>query len=231
MKTVSKIFWGLFFLMSAAFVIINQLGYYTNLELLPLLLTIFIGAILIKSLYRINFFGILFSLAFLAIIYSNQLGLQSITPWPVLITAFLASIGLSIIFNRSHCQIKHNHHEHFDQVINDKDSDVVNFEVSFGSSIKYVNSDDFKSASLRCSFGALKVYFDNAKIVGDTATINLDASFSGIEIYIPKDWKIVNNVDSSLGAVEEKNNSNSVSTKTVTITGHVSLAGVEITYI
>jgi len=229
MKKFNKIFWGLFFLVAGAFVIFNQLGYYTNFELLPLILTIFIIAILIKSIYPVKFFGILFSLAALVILYDKPLGLESITPWPVLLTALLGSIGLSIIFGK-HYGSK-NCDKHYEKVINDKDEDTVYVDVKFGSSIKYVNTDTFKEANLNCSFGSLAIYFNDAKIKGDSATINLDASFSGVELYIPKEWKVINNVDSNLAGVEEKNNSNSVTTKTLTINGRVSFAGVEIIYI
>ena len=230
MKNFSKIFWGLFFIVGAIFIIINQLGYYSNLKLLPLVLTIFIVAIFIKSIIHINFFGILFSIATIIIIYNNELGLESITPWPVLITALLGSIGLSIIFG-SHKFINYNTDEHFDKVVNDKDNDVIEFQVSFGSAIKYVNSEDFKSANLKSSFGALKVYFDNSKIKDEEATINLDVSFSGVELYLPKEWKIINKVNSSLGSLEEKNRHSNTTNKTIILTGNVHLGGVEIIYI
>jgi hypothetical protein len=175
---IKKIFWGLFFIVAAAFIIINQLGYFTNIGLFSLILTIFVTAIFISSVYHVNFFGILFSIAVILIIYNEPLHLEAITPWPVLITAFLGSIGLSIIFGKAHIYTKHVCcGEHYDQVVNDPDADTVDFAVNFGSSIKYINSENFKKANLISSFGALKVYFDNAKIVGDEANINLDVSF------------------------------------------------------
>ncbi len=229
MKALNKIFWGLFFLVAAAFVIVNQLGYYTDLAFMPLILSIFLVALFIKSIYPTRFFGILISIALLIILYDKQLGLESITPWPVLITAVLGSIGLHIIFGKNY-SVKCNE-KHFDKVINNDDEDVINVEVKFGSSIKYVNSDNFKEANLSSSFGSLSVYFNNAKIKDDKAVINLDASFSGVELYIPKEWKVINNLDNSLAGVEEMNNRNNETNKTVTINGRVSFAGVEIIYI
>jgi hypothetical protein len=227
---MKKVFWGLFFIVAGIFVVINQLGYYTNIGLFSLFCTILIIPILIQSIFKVNFAGILFSLAFLCIIYREPLNLESITPIPVLLAALLGSIGLSIIFDKHHIWINHRK-EHFDQVINGVDTNEVNFSVSFGSSIKYVNSDDFKMANLRSSFGSMVVYFDNAKIKGDNATINLDVSFSGVELYIPKEWKVVNKVNVSLGGVEEKNTHGSKQEKTITLTGNVNLSGVEIIFI
>ena len=65
----------------------------------------------------------------------------------------------------------------------------------------------------------------------DTAIVNLDASFSGIELYIPKEWKVINELDSSMAGVEEKNSSDKDATKTLKLRGRVNLAGLEITYI
>lgn len=232
---MKKIFWGLFFIAAGTFVILDQFYNYTNITLLGLLLTIFIVAVLIKGLYRISFLEILFPLAFLSIIYSKPLHLEKVTPIPVLLAALLGSIGLSILFNRhcfhKKCYFDKHHHEHFSEVINGVDDDEVNFDVNCGSSIKYINSEDFKNANLRCRLGAMKVYFDNAKIMGDNAKINLDISLSGVELYIPKEWKIVDKVNTTLGAIEFKNNRQVNSEKTITLTGRVNLSGVEITYI
>jgi hypothetical protein len=227
---MKKLFWGLFFIAAGIFVLFDQLVGFTEISLFSLLCTILLIPIFVKSIFKLNFAGILFPLAFLCIIYSEQLNLESITPIPVLLTALLGSIGLSIIFDRHHIYWDH-HEEHFDQIINGEDKDEVNLSVNFGSSIKYVNSEDFKIAKLKCSFGAMKIYFDNAKIVGDNAVIDLDISFSGVELYIPKDWRIINKVGVSLGGVEQKNSSRDEFKKTVTLTGNVNLAGVEIFYI
>jgi predicted membrane protein len=226
---MKKVFWGLFFIVAAVFVIINQLGYYTDVNLFTLLCTILIIPILLKSLYKINFTGIFFSIAFLCILYREPLNLESITPIPVLLAALFFSIGFSIMFDKHRLFRRYNCN--FDQVINEADLDSVDLNVNFGSSIKYVNSEDFKSANLRCSFGAMEVYFDNAKIIGDSAIINLDVSFGGVELYIPKEWKIIENVDVTLGGIEQKRTKKQDYEKTVTLTGRVNLAGVEIHYI
>lgn len=222
---MKKLFWGLFFIASAVFVIINQMGY-TNIAFLSLLLTILIIPIFIKSIYHVNFWGILFSIAFLIIIYKGYLNID-ISNMAILFSALLGSIGLSIIFNRNHFKY---HDEHFDKVIDEEDSEEINLSVNFSSSIKYINSENFKKANLKCSFGAMKVYFDNAKIE-DEAIINLDVSFAGVELYIPKEWKIINNVDTSLGGIEEKNLRSIKSNKKIILKGKVSFSGIEIIYV
>ena len=43
----------------------------------------------------------LFSLAFLIIVNDELLGLEAITPWPVLGAALLGSLGLNLLFPKS----------------------------------------------------------------------------------------------------------------------------------
>jgi predicted membrane protein len=233
-RRLEKIFWGLFFIFGAAFILVSQLGYLQDVNVFTLLFAVFLAACFLKSLIHVEFTGMLFSLAFLAIIFDHELRITAITPWPVLGAALLGSIGLNIIFHKHHHYYHSYNHKHFEEnfeTVDVEDGSKVNYGTSFGSSIKYVNSDDFKQANLHCSFGAMKVYFDNAVIQSGSAVINLQVSFSGVELYIPKEWKIVNHAGVSLGAITEKNRPQSNDSPVVTITGSASFSGIEIIYV
>ena len=233
-----NLFWGLFFIGVAVVIVLNGMGILANINIFTLVLTLLMLPIIFVSCVHVNFPGILFPMAILAIVYADPLGITNLTPWPVLITALFGSIGFSLVFHKKRCYNFHHFHdhksdndEHFSEIIDSPDSDTIDFNVSFSSAIKYVNSDDFKQAKLSCKFGALKVYFDNAKITGDEAQIYLEGSFSGIELYIPKTWKLVNKIDVTLSGVEEKNRSADVLGPTVTILGNLNFSGVEIIYV
>ena len=228
---LKNLLWGLFFILIGALVFVNQLGYFSQISLLNLIITAFLIAIIIKSLPHLEFAGILFPIAIIGIIYSNELGINDLTPWPILTITLFVTIGLSLMFEPIKRHRCFRRKENFKEIINEEDEDKVTHSVKFGSSIKYINSENFKNANISASFGALKIYFDNAKMLEDSATINLNVSFSGVEIYLPKEWRIINKVDISLGSVEDKVVSNKITTKTITLTGKVSLAGVEIIYI
>lgn len=64
----------------------------------------FIDGILYLALFNgirnVNFWEILFSIAFICIIYDDWLGITALTPWTVLGAALLGSIGLSLIFKK-----------------------------------------------------------------------------------------------------------------------------------
>lgn len=225
------VFWGLLLIVAGILIIASKLGFYSGISVFGLVMTVILVGILVKSIIRVDFAGMLFPIAFLCIIYAKAWHLTAITPWPVLAAALLGSIGLSMIFKKSHLCNHKWHEEHFSEVINQPDGNVVNCQASFASSMKYINTEQFEQANIRSSFGAMKIYFDNAAIPSGQAEINLDISFSGVELYIPKNWKIINNVSVSAGGVEEKNRSSNSDSPVVTLRGSVSFGGVDIIYV
>ncbi|EKN38220.1 hypothetical protein CFSAN001627_24224, partial [Clostridium botulinum CFSAN001627] len=166
-------FWGILLILGGVFLIISKLGYFPDVNVFSLLLTVFLAVIIVKSLLRINFVGILFPIAFICIIYDKQLGITNITPWTVLIAALLGSIGLSMIFHKHPKWVnnKYNCEDYKFEKIDIEDEGHVRFKSSFGASIKYINTDNFEQADFDCSFGAMKVYFDNAIMSNDNNAI------------------------------------------------------------
>ena len=216
-----RIFWGLFLIFGAVFLIVSKLGLVEGIGFWTVIGTVFFGCILLSSLIKLRFTGIFFSLAFLGIIYDEQLG-----------AALLLSIGFGIIFKKSTAKCwKKKKDTDYETIIDEEDGNRISFETSFGASIKYVNTDDFQSASLECSFGSMKVYFDNAMMQQPQATIYLEASFSGVELYIPKNWAMVNKVHAAFGAVEEKNRNTPDGVHSVILNGECNFSGVTIIYV
>ena len=212
-KNGEKIFWGLFFILGAIFILVSRMGYFEEIGLLTLFLTVLLAALLIKSIRHIEFTGILFSLAFLAILYDKPLGIEELTPWPVLGAALLGSIGLEILF---HNKKRHNEHHAFYKdckTVDTADESCINYGTTFGSSIKYVNCDDFRQLNLDCTFGAMQVYF------------------AGMDLFIPKEWQVINHATAVFGGIDEKNHPQTTGTPILTLTGSVAFGGVEIHYV
>lgn len=228
-----RIFWGVLFILIGIFLVISKLGYLPNVNVFSLLLTAFLVVVIVKSLLRLNFAGILFPIAFICIIYDKQLGITNITPWTVLVAALLGSVGLSMIFHKRTKWIntKYNCEDYKFEKIDVEDESNVKFKNSFGATIKYINSDNFEQADFNCSFGAMKVYFDNAIMRNDNAIVSINASFSGIELYVPKTWNIEDKTNVFLGSINEKNKNNKITTNTLTLVGAINFSGVEIIYI
>jgi len=227
------VFWGILFILMGVFLIISKLGYFPNVNVISLLLTAFLVAVIVKSIVRLNFAGVLFPIAFICIMYDKQLGITNITPWTVLIAALLGSIGLSMIFHKhTKCvNFKFDSEDYKFEKIDVEDESHIRIKNSFTSSIKYINTDNFEQADFNCSFGSMKVYFDKAIMSNDNAIVRISASFSGIELYIPREWNVDDKTNVVLGSINEKNRNNQVTTNTLTLVGDIKFSGVEIIYI
>lgn len=238
---IERIFLGIVFILGAAFLIISSFfNYFPNINVFSLVLTAFLGIIIVKNVMRMHFPGILFPIALICIIYEEPLGITNITPWPVLMAALLGSIGLSMVFDkqwrwghrhRRWIHGKYNNEDYRFDKVDIEDGSYVKFETSCGASIKYINTNQFEQADLSCSFGSMKVYFDNAVMCKNNATARINSSCGAIELYVPKTWYVEDKTNVFVGSVDEKNKNNETTTNTLTLVGNINFSSVEIIYI
>lgn len=231
-----KIFWGIFFILAAIYVIISKLGILPDIGVFSIVLTVFMVWMFIEGVHHVNFFGILFSIAFICIIYDEQLHITELTPWTVLGAALLGSIGLSILFRDKRKSWK----KDIDWVgksgisgsSNEQCSgEHVSCENNFGSAIRYINSDNFCNAHVENNFGTMTVYFDNAIIQGTAAYVEIENNFGETNLYIPKEWKMENCLDRAFGWVSEKGKSLGTSNAVLYLRGSANFGAINIYYV
>ncbi len=61
----------------------------------------------------------------------------------------------------------------------------------FGGGKRRVTTDDFQSAKYDAVFGGFEIDLRGAQIQGDSATIEVNAVFGGIEVKVPVNWSVV----------------------------------------
>lgn len=240
MRRKKEIIIGLLLIIGAVFIMVDKMGFFWDISLLKTIVTVILAAILIENLMERSFGGILFSLAFLGILYDRPLGIERLTPWPILGAALLGTIGLNMIFKKKHVEIGvkydkmvHRHWIEKKQAMDEDCGDTVECSANFSSAVKYIKSPNFKRGYLKSSFGNLCVYFDNAHIdKGEEAVVHADVHMGNLELYIPANWKVVLNVNTSFGNVEE-HGKHSLQNENIVlrITGDISFGGMEIYYI
>ncbi len=233
-KNSGKILWGVIFILAAVYVIVSRLWILPVVSLWSILGTIVCIWVILQGIRHVNFWEILFPIAFICIIYDKPLGITAITPWTVLGAALLGSIGLSMIFKKKEHGIyfsmgKGDAEDEDD--VESYDGESIRIDNSFGSAIKYVNSDNFCKADVDNSFGELTVYFDNAIIASGKAKIKVDNSFGETNLYIPKEWKTENEIGQSFGSVQTHGKCEGTSSNTLKLKGEVSFGEVNIYYI
>lgn len=229
----SRLSGGIYLIVCGIALIVYKLGYFSDTNIFTISLMISLVCIIIRSVLKANFAGILFPIALICIQYDEQLGITAITPWTILIAALLGSIGLSMIFNKQPkwARRKSNWDSSKFNTIDTEDESHIKLKTSFAGSIKYINTNKFEQADLKCSFGAMKVYFDNAVLHEGKGIVNIEALFSGIELYIPRNWTIEDISTTTLGAITEKNRNEGTADNILTICGCIDFSGVEIIYI
>ena len=67
-----NIFWGIFFVLAAVAVVVTQLGIVRHISVWAVLATAFWIWVLAESVRHRRFYGIMFSIAFLSIIYDKK---------------------------------------------------------------------------------------------------------------------------------------------------------------
>lgn len=226
-------FWGVFFLLCGLLLIASKVGWLGgSLGFWSIIFTVFFIAGLVEGLVHFNIPVIVFSVAFLLIVYAKQLGITQLVPWTILGAAVFISVGLSLLF---HARFIHLNHLRLATPSSGKASSAqVKIDAKMVSTIRYVRSENFKEAAITASMASLKVYFDDTLIKGDSAVINIHGSLSGIELYVPKTWDIIVQVEPVLSGIEEKGGGVTVAETArprVYLKGDLNLSGLEINYI
>ena len=233
-ENIGKILWGLFFILAAVYVVVSKLWIMPEVSVFSILLTVFFIWLFLNGIRNVNFWEILFSIAFICIIYDDQLGITALTPWTVLGAALLGSIGLSLIFKKKSGHSPSISFEYDSDSDNEDEKYIgenIKIDNNFGTAIKYVNSDNFCMADVDNSFGSLTVYFDNAIIQSGSAKIKVDNSFGETNLYIPKEWKTENNLGQAFGSVKTHGVCEGSSNNTLKLKGETSFGEINIYYI
>lgn len=232
----SKVFWGIFFILAAIYVVVSKFGILPDVGVFSIMITVCLIWMFVEGIRHVNFYEILFSIAFICIVYAKPLGITALTPWTVLGAALLGSIGLSMIFGGFKKKRKYTCTQGGTQSFAGSGSEQctgeqIRCENNFGSAIRYINSDNFKNAQVENNFGTISVYFDNAIVQSGSAFVNVENNFGETNLFVPKEWKVQNNLDRSFGAINEIGNSIGTSTTMFYINGSANFGAINIHYI
>ena len=162
-----------------------------------------------KSLYKLDFFGTLFCASIVAWIFEEELRIEHLAPFPLVVAAILLGVGLNLIFGRKQKLItveytdKNGVTGSIDEMKKEEwqDGRTIVLENLFNSTSKYVNSASFSSANLENNFGSANVYFNNANVYNGEATIELENTFGEMNIYLPNTWRATIKQDCAFGNV------------------------------
>lgn len=254
-QNYSKTIWGILFIVLAAILIVDRTGIFSTTYIFSILF-LGIGVIItLHSLYELTFLSFYTGIAFVYFSLSQMINLPHLSIPILVLAVILLSIGTSLLIPPSYIyHIKQKRMQKYkinDQDVENRPEDyedpdrvgkyqtVENLDKenyaygknSFGATSKYITMSNLQGATLECSFGELKAYFDGSTIGNPPIDITLHCNFGSIELYIPKEWNINPMVNVSLGNIQEKNHPDCSNGPVVNLMGSVSFGSVQIIYV
>ena len=103
-------------------------------------------------------------------------------------------------------------------------------EVAFGTGTFYKQDQELVEDQVEVGFGNAKIYYDNAEILGDTATLKVEVGFGNAVIYVPQHWRVDLKVETFCG-VAKADTSLAPTSKTLIIRGDVAFGKLGIVYV
>jgi predicted membrane protein len=234
-----RVFWGLFFLVAAGAVLAQIFGWLTfSINIWWLILGIFLLAIMVASIINLNWFGVFVPAACMTTIINYQtnwfdLNLTGQKIGGLFAVAVLLTIAFSILFHRKSYREIHRwvDNKHGSNHTSRGDREVT-VSARLGEAVRHIESKKLERVYIDCVMGSVKVYFSGAKLVDNKLTIHVNCSLGGVELHVPRNWRVASGLDASLGGVSKKNHAElKPNSPTVHLTGNVNLGGVEIIYI
>ncbi|NLP48287.1 MAG: hypothetical protein GX345_05010, partial [Clostridiales bacterium] len=175
----NKIFWGIFLLVSAGVIIASQVTSFATVSAISILITIFLAAIMITSIVRLEYFGIFVPMAFLYMIYYEPFDLPPIKAWILLVASVFVATGFSLIFKKkrkiSSYTMPGGHR--MGTVSDSTEDDNPNVKVSMNSYSKFLRANNYNRGTFNVSFGNLELYFDNVNLAPYGAEANINCNF------------------------------------------------------
>ncbi len=115
--------------------------------------------------------------------------------WP----ALLIILGIYII-------LKRDGHNHFHKEVDDPkiEMDYIDEVAIFGGGKKILHSNAFKGGKITTILGGIDIDLHNCSLAEGTYYLDLTIMFGGVDIFVPKDWKVIVNVTSIFGGFNDK---------------------------
>ncbi len=93
----------------------------------------------------------------------------------------------------------------FENNVEQKTSEDSIEEVAiFTSTRRSVLSQNFKGGTVSAIFGAITIDFSKAKLADGENHLEIASIFEGCKIFVPRDWKVIVNVTSVFGGIDDK---------------------------
>ena len=210
MKTRKRIIFGVYLLLSAVAVLIDVIGKKVGwlpadfLSLWKVLLGLLIVYCAVEAAISRRFWFIPWAGGCMFLVFEKEIanlaGVSdgNLAPvWVIFLAAGLLSLGIGLIFQKKRTPKKPAQTTSFQY------NSGSNFTAknNFGAKTIYIDCADFTEKTVENSFGALDIHFVNTEMFSGEGTLEIHNQTGAVNVSLPSDWSVTNEIYSSLGAV------------------------------
>ena len=164
-------------------------------------------------------------------LHKAGMGMAHVSNWTILGIAILAGIGLSLLY-----------HPHLNYVkrliqgdeptpfatIEDQNEDVITIHSRFSDTTRNI-SGEFTRIDLDTHYSDVDLHLDDALLTTPTATIQFDCKSSSLNLYIPLEWNIEDQLQKIGSTIDYNGSENGTGSKTIYFTGRLAASNLTIT--
>ena len=190
----------------------------------PLLIIAFIAYKAVEFLLKRHLTSAVFSALVALIIANHFYGIVPVPNQSLIWASILAVIGVGYLthsnkrwYSRKWCY-------------NGNKTVITEKEVVFGSGTFYKQDQNLVDDQVEVAFGDAKIYYDNAEMLGDFATLNIEVAFGNATVYVPQHWRVDLKVETSFGAAKA-DAPVAPTSKTLIIRGEVAFGKLGVVYV
>lgn len=217
MKKYNKQLMGLMIIIIAIIYALSTLNYFGKIDLLKYIFTAIFIVLIISGILNRKVSRVIFSLAFIAILFKKELNIEEFTTWSILLIAFLLTIGIKLLTSRhttrhtiKDISDKSKYSEYNNSYVRHKNSLV------FGYKSQYIKDKKFVYMKVENVFSKFDLYLNECVMLEETAEINFDNVFGTVRLYLPKNWNVEIEDSSAFGSFDIPENRN-ITTNTLII--------------
>ena len=235
----------------------NRLNSFSNTW--GIVLGILLIPVLLDSLWHLNFVISSLALGGIAWVFAESwLVERNLEFWILMVAALLLGVGCEIVFSGfkkqrkqkrrwARWQKKHGGEWNGQWQINSSsaggewfqesteehlDGEQLYFSNKFGETSKYLHSQNLQQVNSRLAFGQMNIYFEDCVLYEGRAVVRISNAFGATCLYVPRTWRVLNNVDVFAGAVEFIGHSGAVDDSPhLFLEGNVKFGAVEVKYV
>jgi len=104
----------------------------------------------------------------------------------------------------------------------------VDASAIFWGADKKISSENYEGGDINCIFGGVEYDLSHVKVADKGAVLNVNLIFGGIEIRVPQNIEIINNVSAVAAGVEDQTSVTDKPAGTITLTGSALFGGLEV---